>query len=363
MNIKRYYMKLYNKEHVFIDDLEVFSNLKYTHTLNGMGSMTFNININYLNSKFIQLALGQHIELYKVDNSNEEHLLWYGVINTPSPTKIEVYVTCLGYASLLQNRKFTDIELNSENKWKYTYSNKTYGKLIFDLINRINNIYPTSIELGSNIDTYLKTERVIDWNDDLYDKIQEFIEDSNCYFTVDKDRKFNFYKELGEDKSDYYEIFDYNINDNYDYTIDQSQIINVVHARTMVTHGEGDDEYEEAIIVNTQDNNSINQYGYREAVVDLGSVTEQTTAQNMVDEYLNTYKEPLVSLRLKVGICDTFNIFDINVGDYILLNSETYAINKKIRVMEYTVDLHSNTVDITLGNTIFRDSMPKIYRY
>ena len=198
MDIK-YYFKLYNRNHDFIDELYIFSNVEYTKTLNGICSMTFNIPLKYLAEKNIELSLGQHIELYRIED-HKESLLWYGVVNSPSPQSGEINCTCLGYASLLQNRNFTYIDIDNENEWKKTYYSKHYGNLIFELIDEINGIYHTGIYLGVNQDTNLITDRVINWDDDLYDKIQEFIEDSNCYFTIDKDRVFNFYNTYGEDK-------------------------------------------------------------------------------------------------------------------------------------------------------------------
>ena len=63
------------------------------------------------------------------------------------------------------------------------------------------------------------------------------------------------------------------------------------------------------------------------------------------------------------GITDVFNIFDIEPGDYITLNSAEKQINQSIKVLEYTVNLTDNTVSISLGNSIFREVMPKIYRF
>ena len=363
MDIK-YYFKLYNRNHELIDELYIFSNVEYTKTLNGICNMTFNIPIRYLSEKNIELSLGQHIELYRIDG-HKEYLLWYGVINSPSPQSCDINCTCLGYASLLQNRNFTYIEIDNENEWKKTYYSKHYGDLIFTLINEINRIYPTGIYLGVNQDTNLITDRVINWDDDLYNKIQEFIEDSNCYFTIDKNRRFNFYNAIGEEKI-YYEITDYNILGQWDYTLDETQIYNVINARIFYEENvEGQEEPIKTILIShAEDINSINRYGRREKVSDASSdIKLQETLDAQVKEELKTYKDPLVSCNVKVGISDTFNIFDIEPGDYITLNSEEKRINQKIRVLEYTVNLTENTVSISLGNSIFRDAKPQIYRF
>ena len=363
MDIK-YYFKLYTRNHEFIDELYIFSNVEYTKTLNGICNMTFNIPIRYLSKKNIELSLGQHIELYRIED-HKESLLWYGVVNSPSPQSGDINCTCLGYASLLQNRNFTYINIDSENEWKKTYYSKHYGNLIFELIDEINGIYHTGIYLGVNQDTNLITDRVINWDDDLYDKIQEFIEDSNCYFAIDKNRMFNFYNAIGEDKL-YYEITDYNILGQWDYTMDETQIYNVINARIFFEENvEGQEEPIKTILIShAEDINSINRYGRREKVSNASSdIKLQETLDAQVKEELETYKNPLVSCNVKVGISDIFNIFDIEPGDYITLNSEEKRINQKIRVLEYTVNLTENTVSISLGNSIFRDAKPQIYRF
>ena len=363
MDIK-YYFKLYTRNHEFIDELYIFSNVEYTKTLNGICNMTFNIPIRYLSKKNIELSLGQHIELYRIED-HKESLLWYGVVNSPSPQSGDINCTCLGYASLLQNRNFTYINIDSENEWKKTYYSKHYGNLIFELIDEINGIYHTGIYLGVNQDTNLITDRVINWDDDLYDKIQEFIEDSNCYFAIDKNRMFNFYNAIGEDKL-YYEITDYNILGQWDYTMDETQIYNVINARIFFEENvEGQEEPIKTILIShAEDINSINRYGRREKVSSASNdIKLQETLDAQVKEELETYKDPLVSCNVKVGISDIFNIFDIEPGDYVTLNSEEKRINQKIRVLEYTVNLTENTVSISLGNSIFRDAKPQIYRF
>ena len=363
MDIK-YYFKLYTRNHEFIDELYIFSNVEYTKTLNGICNMTFNIPIRYLSKKNIELSLGQHIELYRIED-HKESLLWYGVVNSPSPQSGDINCTCLGYASLLQNRNFTYIDIDGENEWKKTYYSKHYGNLIFELIDEINGIYHTGIYLGVNQDTNLITDRVINWDDDLYDKIQEFIEDSNCYFAIDKNRMFNFYNAIGEDKL-YYEITDYNILGQWDYTVDETQIYNVINARIFYEENvEGQEEPIKTILIShAEDINSINRYGRREKVSSASNdIKLQETLDAQVKEELEAYKNPLVSCNVKVGISDVFNIFDIEPGDYVTLNSEEKRINQKIRVLEYTVNLTENTVSISLGNSIFRDTKPQIYRF
>lgn len=358
----KFYMKLFDKHHELIDELHLVHNIEYTKTLNGINSMTFNVPINYLADKNVELCLGQHIELYMIKN-NKENLLWYGVINNPCPKGIDLQVTCLGYASLLQNRKFIDIELNQDNEWKRSYYSKTYGKLIFELINQINSISETGIITGINKDTSLTTDRILNWNDDLYDKIQEFLEDSNCYFEIDNDRKFNFYKEVGEDKSEYFKITDSNIIGDWDYTIDYTQLANNVISRSTWEEKDGENNVKHFMYGQAIDEESINLYGQKDYILDVGDTRLQESVNTKCNEYLKTYSKPLISCTVEVGITEEFDIFQIEAGDYINLNTSKYNINEKIRLLEYKVNLSKLTATTTLGNAIFRESTFTIYRY
>ena len=128
---------------------------------------------------------------------------------------------------------------------------------------------------------------------------------------------------------------------------------------------EGQEEPIKTILIShAEDVNSINCYRRREKVSSASSdIKLQETLDAQVKEELETYKNPLVSCNVKIGISDVFNIFDIEPGDYVTLNSEEKRINQKIRVLEYTVNLTENTVSISLGNSIFRDAKPQIYRF
>ena len=70
-----------------------------------------------------------------------------------------------------------------------------------------------------------------------------------------------------------------------------------------------------------------------------------------------------INITLKVVINDELDIFDIEVGDYIYIESDLLNINQKIRVLEYTVNIKENTVDVVLGNTIYRDNTVINYKY
>lgn len=353
------FFKLYNKDKtVILAELYEFSGLNYTKTLNGTCSLEVNFPTKYLANNFIEIIPGQCIELYEIIN-NEEKIIWWGNINNPCPNGVDLQVTCLGYYNLFADRKFTDLPWNEEEEdWKITYYSKKYGQLIVILINRINNISQTGITIGEIKEGSLVTDRIINWDDDLKEKIDEFIEDSSYYFTIDKDKKFNFYSDIGKIK-DYYEINDYNIVDGIDITIDCTQIYNRVIGRVIYK----EDDIVQIIKTVVEDKKSIAKYGLKEYCYKNDQLRTLSTLTEQCQDFLDTYKEPLESIQLEVAIKDNFNIYDIDPGDYIYFNSENYNYNSLIRVLEYTVDALKNTAKITLGNAIFREKPISIYRY
>ena len=90
--------------------------------------------------------------------------------------------------------------------------------------------------------------------------------------------------------------------------------------------------------------------------------TETTQKTNLITLGYQDKEEPTY-------ISFYFNSFDGKehflsfIEDYNKNVSEEKEINQKIRVLEYTVNLAENTVSISLGNSIFRDVKPNIYRF
>lgn len=350
------YFKLYDKDKKeIITELYEFSNLTYTKVLNGTWQLNVKIPLKYLEENEVKIIPQQTIELWK-DNK----IIWWGVISNPCPSGVDLDVSCLGYYSLLMNRKFTDMDWNDEDEtWKETFYNKRYGQLITYLITRVNNISDTGILIGTINDSDIKTDRTINWEEDLKEKIDQLIEDSNCYFTIDSDRKFNFFNELGEDKT-HYIINDYNIIGEIALTIDSTQIYNRVIGRVVY---KDDNDVLQILKTVKEDKHSIELYGLKEYVYSNNELRLLETLEEQCKDYLETYKNPLENIELEVAIKDEFDIFDIEPGDYVTFNSDSYNYNKIIRVLEYTVNLITNTVKISLGNSIFREQEIKIFRF
>ena len=355
-----YYLKLYDKNHQILDfpEIHVFNNLTYTHTLNGMENLSFTTPIAYCKKNNIELILGQHIELYKVVNGIET-CIWWGVVGNPSNDAINVNVVCYGYIFLLSGRIFKNL---FDNGWTRIYEDVKYGKLTTNLISFVNSVQATGITLGTLEDGDLKTTREINWNDDLKAKIDELIEECNYCWTIGIDRKFNFYATYGTDKSDYYEINDYNLVNTSLSVIDYSNLYNRIYAMNEYTDDNGENVRLSSVKENAE---SIKTYGLREKELVVNDLRIQATMDAYVQKELDLCSNPSISLTLEVKICDQFNIYDISVGDYIYLNCpNNLGMIKKIRILEYTVDLAKTTVTVTVGNTLYKDNTEyKKYKY
>ena len=168
-----FYLKLYNRKGEIKNEIYIFSNLTYTSTLNGTGSMSFNIPIKYMRKNEIDIILSDYIELYKIEN-NDEQCIWYGAIANVTNTSIdETSVVALGYFSLLSNRiqkhLYDHAILNNNMEYlEETYTNVSHGELIMSLIGTQNYYDFTGVTPGVNADySGIKTDRIIKWDDRL----------------------------------------------------------------------------------------------------------------------------------------------------------------------------------------------------
>ena len=127
-----------------------------------------------------------------------------------------------------------------------------------------------------------------------------------------------------------------------------------------------DDNGENVRLSSVKENTeSIKTYGLREKELAVNDLRIQTTMDAYVKKELDLCSNPSISLTLEVKICDQFNIYDISGGDYIYLNCpNNLGMIKKLRILEYTVDLAKTTVTVTVGNTLYKDNTEyKKYKY
>lgn len=339
---------IYDKSHNLLAEVWVLSEaLEYTNTLNGVGSATIKIPMNSKSATDENLKEFNHIEIYHIDNGIKK-LVWWGLIANRTPSEYDWELNCLGYFYILEKRLFRE-----EKVW----NGKKYNILCNLMLDYINSIYDTGITMGISQDSSITTDRKIEENDYFWDKLQDYLSDSNTYAMIDSDRKLNYYNEnYGKDRSDYYEINRWNKIGTPTINRDATTIYNYIKAKSTYTDS---NNAEHTITCVKQDNESIEQYGLLEYALDLQDVSLQSTLEARTTEFLNKHSIPSINIELSVGNCDTFNIYDVDVGDYITLNlSEDYGINTKIRVIEITVNAKENSAKLTLGNTLYRDVPP-----
>ena len=347
--MENWYIYIYDKDHVKLDEIYEISNISYTKTLNGICSATITIPSKIPKNTENNIKEYNHIEIYKIVDGIPM-LLWWGVIASWTPNNnFEVEISCLGYFYLLSKRIFR------EDK---EYSNKKYNVLCSLMLDYINNINDTGIRLGISKDSSLKTTRKINYGDYLWDKLTEYLEDSNTYAEIDKDRKLNYYDEnYCNDKSDFYEINEANIINNISINRESLGIYNYIEGISTYTN---DSNNEVVLKCVKKDEDSIKEYGLLEYTLKLNDIRLQETLETRTQEYLNKNSVPNLNIMLQVRNCSVFNIYDINVGDIIYLNlKDVFNINTKIKVIEITVNAREQIAELTLGNTLYREVAPQ----
>lgn len=342
-----WYLLIYDKSHNLLAEVWVLSEgLEYTHTLNGVCSATIKIPMGSKSATDENLKEYNHIEIYHIDNGLKK-LVWWGLIANRTPSEYDWELNCLGYFYILEKRLFRE---------EKTWSKKKYNVLCGLMLDYINSIADTSISIGISQDSSVTTDRKIEEGEYFWDKLQDYLSDSGTYAMIDSERKLNYYNEkFGKDKSDYYEINRWNKIGTPTINRDATTIYNYIKAKSTYS----DSNNTKTISCVKQDKDSISEYGLLEYALNLQDISLQETLENRAKEYLDKHSVPSINIELSVGNCDTFNIYDIDVGDYITLNlSEDYGINTKIKVIEITVNAKENSARLTLGNTLYRDVPP-----
>lgn len=202
----------------------------------------------------------------------------------------------------------------------------------------------------------------------LDEKISEFISDAGLYFNITQDRKFNVYSTYGIDKSDYYIIHDANLISCSQCVLDYNSIINQVYVlnqfqEDVIDESTGEEtQIDRFVTYIAEDKDSIRQFGLRQEVLQVNDLRNLETAKHYAENELLKLSQPIVNINLDVKICDELNIYDIKPGDTIYIDSELLNVHQPVKVMEYTVDIQTQTVNIILGNTVFRKNEYIQYR-
>ena len=374
-----FFLKIYTSDHIIIDEIYEITDLDYTFAINGIGKA--NISVPYYTKKTNQknYKISNDIEIWRKVNKKkkkrikledekvtnefrtveisyyDEELLWWGVIYNTIPEGANLKIECSGYAAKIENRLF-----NQYINEGFKMYRGTYDKVLFSMLKDINSYYDTGIKEGNYQYISLDTERKIEWNDNFYDKLNEFTTDSNYYWDIDSNRALNLYLKMGEDKS-YYEINDeVNVIDTLSINT-SSEIYNHIIAKNTYTEEESDVEV--TLISEKKNQDSINLYGLRTKELSVNDIHIQETLDNYVQRELDKCSDPILNITVEVSNSGTFNIFDIKKGDLVTLNLNCLKLNSKIKIMEYTIHPKTLTATITLGNCYFRPNKPNMYRF
>ncbi|MDU2266698.1 hypothetical protein [Clostridium celatum] len=363
-----FYIKVYTKDHIILDEIHEIADINYMHTLNGVGKMTFSIPL--LCSKFTSTNFTQfnHIELYE-----DDIIKWFGVITNVNFNNPSVQVACLGYLHLIEK-----IRLNEDE-----YYNKRYGDLVMQLLNSVR--YKTSIKEGKVIQDDIKTDRIIKNNDMLYDKISALCEEMNYYFDIDKDLNLNFYNKKGTDKS--YLVLQQteeysNILKTPTISTSSDNLVNCVYAETTFTEEvysnvpyynyryftEGTvvvaENVEVTLKSEKRNNESIEKYGLNEGVLSVNDIRLQETLDKYLEAELEKYAFPALNIMIEAidsALCP-FNL--VEVGDWITVHLEPYFdLRQKVRLIEIERNCTTDTYKVTVGNVLYRENKVKTKVY
>ena len=374
-----FFLKIYTSDHIIIDEIYEIADLDYTFAINGIGKA--NISVPYYTKKTNQknYKISNDIEIWrkvkkkkkkrikledeKVTNEfrtveisyYDEELLWWGVIYNTTPSGAVLNIECSGYAAKIENRLFNQY-INDEFK----IYRGTYDKVLFSMLKDINSYYYTGINQGDAQYISLDTERKIEWNDNFYEKLNDFTTDSNYYWDIDNNRKLNLYSSIGEDKT-YYEINDeVNVIDTLSINT-SGEIYNHIIAKNTYTEEESDVEV--TLISEKKNQDSINLYGLRTKELSVNDIHIQETLDNYVQRELDKCSDPILNIVIEVSNSGIFDIFNIKKGDLVTLNLSCLKLSSKIKIIEYTIHPKTLTATITLGNCYFRPNRPNMYRF
>lgn len=337
-------IKIFSRAHILLDEIEDYSDLKYTWTLNGKGAAEFKMPLESNFCTEENFAFRNHIEIWYGSNC-----IWGGQIVTLQFNDSKLQVGCYGYLSLLDKRRLR----------AKSYNEMAYGDLFTQLLADVNAIAATGITIGSVESGSLKTQRSVKNEDILLTKLHEYCEDANYDIEIGSDRKLNFYLRKGSDKSEY--ILEYG-----------GDADNIIKAPTLARNAlslansifcQVDNG---GIITSTkEDAASITFYGYQEVVLTGNdSVINQNTLDNKTAAELQRTSYPLNCISLRAIDSSLCPFSDIAVGDTVTISLLPYWNYKEaLRILEMTHDENTGEREIVLGQSVYRQQPPKVKIY
>lgn len=339
-------IRIFNKDHIILDELSEYSNLTYTWTLNGLGASEFDIPLSSSKCTEINLQFKNHVEV--IDESN--NIVWGGIIIQQAFQDNKIHVNCYGYLGLFWKRRLRAT----------AYPQMSYGSLIQQMIIDTNNIADTGVTIGNIASGSLFTQRNFTNTDMLLDKINEIIGDCNNDIEVDNDRKINFYLKKGTDKSKYI----------VQYGTDADNISGAPTLNRSILNS-GNSIYSECTVDSntltstSSDQTSINIFGLIEDVLSAPSgVVVQNTLDNAVSGALQREAYPINNITLSIKDSNLCPFNDVFVGDSVTVYLRPYWEFKQVlRILEIKHDENTGKRDITVGQSIYRNPKPQTKLY
>jgi len=338
-------IRVYDRFHTILDEINEISALTYTWTLDGLGSLTLSVPLENVKTNASNFNFKNHIEV--IDETN--NIIWCGQILTRDFAGPLLVIGAYGYLSLLSHRTVN-------NK---AYASMDVGTLCMQMITDVNVKYSTGITAGTVSTGAIATQLTTLDTDMALDKITNATAIGNYDFEIDSNREFNFFTRRGSDKSTKY-ILEYGgVADNILVSPDLTQSLkdsaNVIWAEIPTP----------ALIASASNNDSISQFGREdEALTVASTVIDQTTLNACCNSELTkmAYATDTLTLKVKDSVLCPFS--DISLGDTIMVSLIVYwEFMQPMRIIEMTQDEATGQRDIVVGTCNYRTQRPvkKIY--
>lgn len=344
---KSKFLRIFDRKHNILDEIETYDNLSYGWTLNDIDSLTFNIGLEDNKCNESNMQMFNHIEIW--DN---DQCYWGGVIAGRSFEGSKLKVNCLDYMFLLKFRRLR----------AKTYPTRDYGTLMTLLINDVNAILSSGVTIGNISNGSLQTTRIVQNTDYCLDKIKEFNYDANYDFDVDVDRKFNFHIRKGADKP-YYQL---EYGGDADNILEAPSLAQDVMSMANSVYSEIQNNGSISLSSLAQDNYSQNLYGLVEGTFSANNgVTDQATINNQTNGALQRSAYPPNSFSIKAKDSSLCPFSDIQVGDRVTVSLIPYfGFKSLMRIIKMVHDENTGVRDITFGEIIYRPQPPvkKLYK-
>lgn len=331
------YIKLFDKDHVILDELHEYNSLIHGFALNALGKCSFNVPLESIKCTQANFQAFNCIEVWE-----DGKCLWWGVIAFAVPSRSVLNAMCYGYLYVLQKTV----------AWGGIVSVQLQALIASDVSifnirsERLNTSRP-NLTMGHSEDNTLMLNGVTLVDEDYYKRFQTICMGYNFDFDVDADFKFNYYRRRGEDKPHYsvnYGTEADNVAGDPSFNVDTTGMANEL-------------VYEGSVMA--KDTVSQGIYGKITAVSQV-KLSDAGDIQNYINAELQRTAYPSVSIQATIvdsALCP-FN--DIEIGDKVIANFPTYwGFSELMRIIEINFDDMTGKCTLNLGNVIYRQQPPQ----